>query len=33
MPRRPTNHHAHDRRRQNYDRHAAYAVVAVVTSG
>ena len=23
----------YDRRRQNYDRHAAYAVVAVVTSG
>jgi len=23
----------YDRRRQNYDRHAAYAVVAFVTSG
>ena len=23
----------HDRRRQNFDRHAAYAVVAFVTSG
>jgi integrase/recombinase XerD len=29
----PTTTTVYDRRRENYDRHAAYAVVAFVTSG
>ena len=32
-PRRPATTTIYDRRRQNYDRHAAYAVVAFVTTG
>jgi integrase len=32
-PFRSAHHTVYDRRRQNYDRHAAYAVVAFVTSG